>query len=41
MRATDELNNITTEYEEYDIDTYFDVMDISDAVISMFDYKQG
>ena len=30
MRATDELNNITTEYVEYDIDSYFDVMDIEE-----------
>ena len=30
MRATDELNNLTTEYVEYDIDTYFDAMDITE-----------
>ena len=29
-RGIEQLNNITTEYEEYDIDTYFDVMDISE-----------
>ncbi len=30
MRAIEELNNITTEYEDIEIDTYFDVMDITE-----------